>query len=109
MDYRVITIKWWVGIHWMKSLKQNGKEFGIFFNVSQKFGEWDVELKNSSKHEGELIMKTQEILRKHGVVDHPELLNDVFDSLSESEKNICLDGLEVIMKYMKYNSQGGLK
>ena len=92
-----------------EELKAKWKRIWHFFIVSQKFGEWDVELKNSSETENELIMKTQEILRKHGVVDHPELLNDVFDSLSESEKNICLDGLEVIMKYMKYNPQGGLK
>ena len=26
----------------------------------------------------------------------------MFDSLSEGEKNTCLEGLEVILKYMRY-------
>jgi len=80
-----------------------------FFSVSQQFGEWDVELKNASEKERDLILKTQEILTKYGVIDHPELLKDVFNSLSESEKNTCLNALEVIIKHMKYHYHGGLK
>ena len=78
-----------------------------FFSVSQKFGEWDVdELKNASEKEHNLIIKIQEILAKYGVMDHPELLEDVFDSLSENEKTTCLNALEVIIKYMKYHYHG---
>ena len=61
-------------------------------------------MKNASDREGDLIMKTQEILKKYGVLDKPELLRDVFNSLSESEKILCLEGLEVILKYMKYHA-----
>jgi len=78
-----------------------------FFSVSQKFGKWNVDLKNASEKERDLIIKTQEILTKYGVFDHPELLKDVFNSLSESEIYTCLNGLEVITKYMKYH-YGGL-
>jgi hypothetical protein len=61
-------------------------------------------MKTASEKEGDLILKTQEILKKHGVVENPELLTDVFNSLSESEVNTCLEGLEVILKYMKYHA-----
>jgi len=54
-----------------------------------------------------LIIKTQEILTKYGVMDNPELIKTVFNSLSESEKYTCLNGLEVITKYMKFY-YGGL-
>ena len=77
-----------------------------FFSVSQQFGEWGVELGTASERERELIIKFQEILTKYGVIDHPELLKDVFNSLSESEKNTCLNALEVIIKYMKYHPHG---
>jgi hypothetical protein len=80
-----------------------------FFSVSQKFGEWGVEMKNASEKEGALIIKTYETLRKYGVTDNPKLLKDVFESLSESEKTTCLNGLEVIIKYIKYHPHGGLK
>ena len=70
-----------------------------FFSVSQKFGEWNVELKDASEEERDLIIKTQEILTKHGVIDNPELLKNVFVSLSESEKTTCVRALEVIQKY----------
>jgi hypothetical protein len=49
-------------------------------------------------------MKTQEILTKYGVFDKPELLREIFNSLSESEKVTCVEGLEVILKYMKYHA-----
>lgn len=74
-----------------------------FFHISQQFGEWDVEMKTASQKEQSLIMKTQEILSKYGVMENPELLKDVFNSLSESEITTCLEGLEVILKYMKYH------
>ena len=90
----------------MMNLKQNGKGFGIFFSVSQKFGEWAVDFKDASKEEGALIVKTHEIMKKYGVMDNPELLKDVFNSLSEGEKNTCVNGLEVITKYMKYHPHG---
>ena len=61
-------------------------------------------MKKASEKEGNLIVKTQEILTKYDVFDKPELLQDVFDSLSENEKITCLEGLEVILKYMKYNA-----
>ena len=77
-----------------------------FFSVSQKFGEWTVDLKSASEEEGALIVNTQEILKKYGVMDHPKLLKDVFDLLSEGEKNTCVNGLEVITKQMKYHPQG---
>ena len=64
----------------------------------------DIEMKTASENEGDLILKTQEILAKYGVVENPELLRDVFNSLSESEINTCLEGLEVILKYMKYHA-----
>ena len=87
-----------------EELKAKWDRLWHFFNVSQQFGEWDVEMKTASEKEGDLIMKTHEILKKHGVVENPELLKDVFNSLSESEINTCLEGLEVILKYMKYNA-----
>ena len=37
-----------------------------FFRVSQKCGEWDVEMKTASEKEGDLIVKTQEILQNMG-------------------------------------------
>lgn len=86
--------------------KAQWERFWHFFSASQKFGEWDVELKNASEKEGKLIMKIQEILKKYGVLDHPQLLKDIFNSLSESEKNTCLNALEVIIKYMKYHPHG---
>ena len=89
-----------------KELRAKWDRLWHFFSVSQQFGKWDVELKNASKKERDLIIKTQEILTKYGVFDHPELLKDVFNSLSESEKYTCLDGLEVITKYMKYHYSG---
>ena len=61
---------------------------------------------NASKEENNLIVKTQEILTKHGVFNRPELLNDVFGLLSESEQITCVNGLEVITKYMKYHPHG---
>ena len=75
-----------------------------FFRVSQKFGRWDVEMKIASEKEGDLIMKTKEILAEYGVFDKPESVEDVFNLLSESEKITCLEGLEVILKYMKYHA-----
>lgn len=60
-------------------------------------------MKTASEREQSLIMKTQEILSKYGVMENPELLKDVFNSLSESEITTCLEGLEVILKYMKYH------
>jgi len=57
-----------------------------FFRSSQEFGEWDVELKNASEQERELIIEIQEILTKYGTIGRPELLKDVPNSLSESEK-----------------------
>jgi hypothetical protein len=86
-----------------EKLKAKWDRLWHFFSVSQKFGRWDVEIKTASEKENHLIMKTQEILRKYGVMDHPELLKNVFNSLSESEINTCLEGLEVILKYMKYH------
>lgn len=77
-----------------------------FFSVSQQFGKWSVGLKDASEKERDLIIKIQEILTNHGVIDHPELLKDVFNSLSEGEKTTCLNALEVIIKYMKYHPQG---
>lgn len=88
-------------------LKAKWDRLWHFFSISQQFGEWNVEMKNASDVERDLIMKTQEILTKYGVMDNPELLKDVFNSLSESEINTCLEGLEVILKYMKYHA--GLK
>ena len=61
---------------------------------------------DASEEENNLIVKTQEILTKHGVFNRPELLNNVFDSLSESEQMTCVNGLEVITKYMKYHPHG---
>jgi hypothetical protein len=86
-----------------EELKAKWDRLWHFFNVSQKFGEWDVEMKTASEKEGDLIMKTQEILTKHGVVENPELLKHLFNSLSEGEINTCLEGLEVILKYLKYH------
>ena len=77
-----------------------------FFSVSQEFGKWDVNMKDASEEERNLIMKTQEIITAHGVYARPELLKDVFGSLSESEQITCVNGLEVITKYMKYYPQG---
>ena len=77
-----------------------------FFSVSQKFGKWNVDMEKASEEERDLIVKTQEILRAHGVFDRPELLNNVFSSLSESEQITCVNGLEVITKYMKYHPHG---
>lgn len=73
-----------------------------FFRISQQFGEWKVEMKKASERERDLILKTQEIFTKYDVFDKPELINDMFDSLSEKEKNTSLEGLEVILKYMRY-------
>ena len=87
-----------------EELKAKWDRLWHFFRVSQKFGEWDVEMKTASEKEGDLIIKTQEILTKYGVFDKPESVEDVFNSLSESEKTICLEGLEVILKYMKYHA-----
>ena len=87
-----------------EELKAKWDRLWHFFSVSQKFGQWDVKMKNASGKEGELIMKTQEILTKYGVFDNPESVKDVFDLLSESEKITCLEGLEIILKYMKYNA-----
>ena len=87
-----------------EELKAKWDRLWHFFSVSQKFGQWDVKMKNASGKEGELIMKTQEILTKYGIFDNPESVKDVFDLLSESEKITCLEGLEVILKYMKYNA-----
>ena len=70
--------------------KAQWKRLWHFFSVSQQFGEWGVELKNASERERELIIKFQEILTKYGVIDHPELLKDVFDSFSDNEKDTCL-------------------
>ena len=89
-----------------EELKAQWERLWHFFNVSQKFGKWDVDMKNASEEEGNLIIKTQEILAAHGVVDRPELLKDVFSSLSESEQITCVNGLEFISKYMKYHPQG---
>ena len=86
-----------------KDLKAKWDRLWHFFRISQQFGMWDVKMKDASEKEGELIMKTKEILTKYGVFDKPELINDVFYSLSENEKNTCLEGLEVILKYMKYH------
>ena len=87
-----------------EELKAKWDRLWHFFSVSQKFGQWDVKMKNASGKEGELIMKTQEILTKYGVFDNPESVKDVFDLLSESEKITCLEGLEVILKFMKYTA-----
>jgi len=87
-----------------EELKTKWDRLWHFFSVSQKFGQWDVKMKNASGKEGELIMKTQEILTKYGVFDNPESVKDVFDLLSESEKITCLEGLEVILKFMKYTA-----
>jgi hypothetical protein len=79
-----------------------------FFRVSQQFGKWDVKMKNAPEKERDLINKTQEILMKYELFDKPELLKDVFNSLSESEKITCLEGLEVILKHMKYHARFNL-
>jgi hypothetical protein len=55
-------------------------------------------MKTASEKEGNLILKTKEILAKYGVFDKPESVEDVFNSLSESEKITCLEGLEVILR-----------
>ena len=73
-----------------------------FFRISQQFGEWKVEMGKASEKERDLILKTQEIFTKYDVFDKPELIDDMFSSLSEKEKSICLEGLEVILKYMRY-------
>jgi len=87
-----------------EELKAKWDRLWHFFGVSQKFGEWDVDMKKASRKEEELIMKTKEILTKYGVFDKPESVKDVFNLLSESEKITCLEGLEVILKYMKYHA-----
>jgi hypothetical protein len=87
-----------------EELKAKWDRLWHFFRVSQKFGEWDVEMKTASEKEGNLILKTKEILARYGLFDKPESVEDVFNSLSESEKITCLEGLEVILKYMKYNA-----
>ncbi len=87
-----------------EELKAKWDRLWHFFSVSQKFGQWDIKMKNASGKEGDLIMKTQEILTKYGVFDNPESVKDVFNLLSESEKITCLEGLEVILKYMKYHA-----
>ncbi len=89
-----------------EELKAKWKRLWHFLSVSQKFGKWDVDMKNASEEEGNLITKTQEILTAHGVGDRQELLKDVFSSLSESEQITCVNGLEVITKYMKYHPHG---
>ena len=87
-----------------EELKAKWERLWHFFSVSQQFGKWDVvELKKASEEERNLIRKTQEILKKYGVMDNPELLKKVFNLLSEREKNTCVNGLEVITKYMKYS------
>ncbi len=90
-----------------EELKAKWERLWHFFSVSQQFGDWGVNFKNASEEERDLIIETQEILTKYGVMDNPELLKTVFNSLSESEKYTCLNGLEVITKYMKYH-YGGL-
>jgi hypothetical protein len=87
-------------------LKAKWDRLWHFFRISQQFGVWGVNFKDASEDEGNLIRKTQEILKKYGVMDNPELLKNVFDVLSESEKVTCVNGLEVITKYMKYNFGG---
>ena len=90
-----------------ENLKAKWERLWHFFYISQQFGKWDVvELKNASEKERDLIRKTQEILKKYGVTDNPDLLKDVFNSLSENEKYTCLNGLEVITKYIKYHYGG---
>ena len=90
-----------------EELRAKWERLWHFFSISQQFGEWDVvALKDASENERDLIIKTQEILTKHGVMDNPKLLKDVFSLLSESEKNTCVNGLEVITKYMKYHPHG---
>jgi len=89
-----------------EELKAKWERLWNFSSVSQKFGKWDVDMKNASEEEGNLIIKTQEIITPHGVVDRPELLNDIFSSLYESEQITCVNDLEVITKYMKYHPQG---
>ena len=90
-----------------EELKAKWERLWHFFSVSQQFGEWCVNFKNASEEKCDLIIKTQEILTKYGVMDNPELIKTVFNSLSESEKYTCLNGLEVITKYMKFY-YGGL-
>jgi len=85
-------------------LKAKWDRLWHFFRISQQFGVWDVKMKGASERDNDLILKTQEILTKYRVFDKPELINDVFYSLSENEKNTCLEGLEVILKYMKYHA-----
>ena len=87
-------------------LKAKWERLWHFFSVSQQFGHWGVNFKDASEEERNLIVKTQEILTKYGVMARPELLKTVFDSLSDSEKHTCVDGLEVITKYMKYHFGG---
>jgi hypothetical protein len=87
-----------------EDLKAKWDRLWHFFRVSQKFGKWDVEMKTASEKEGELIMKTKEILAEYEVFDKPESIEYVFNSLSENEKITCLHGLEVILKYMKYHA-----
>ena len=49
-----------------EELKAKWERLWHFFSVSQKFGKWDVKMKNASEEERNLIIKTQEILAKHG-------------------------------------------
>jgi hypothetical protein len=78
----------------------------VLFCVSQKFGKWNIDMTDASEEEHDLIVKTQEILTNHGVFYSPELLSNIFGSLSESEQITCVNGLEVITKYMKYHPHG---
>ena len=89
-----------------EELKAKWDRLWHFFSVSQRFGKWNVDMKDASEEERDMIVKTQEILTEHGVFDRPELLKDVFSSLSESEQITCVNGLEVITKYMKYHPHG---
>ena len=86
-----------------EELQEKWERLWHFFSISQQFGEWTIEGKDASEEESILVIKAKAILTKYGVMDNPKLLTNVFDSLSESEKTICVTALEVITKYMKYH------
>lgn len=59
-----------------EELKAKWERLWHFFSVSQQFGELGVNFKNASEEERDLIIKTQEIFTKYGVVDHPRIIKN---------------------------------
>ena len=87
-----------------EELKAKWDRLWHFFRISQQFGLWDVKMKGASEKERNLIMKTQQILTKHGTslrITIPKEIGKHLNLVKGNLVELWVDNHRIVMEKKK--------